>query len=66
MFIFDGGVLSAVEAGGLRTRDGELAACAFCTPAEAAERLRPYVWQRVQAALRVLRGGGECYVTTRT
>jgi ADP-ribose pyrophosphatase YjhB (NUDIX family) len=66
MFIFDGGVLSAAGAGALRPRDGELAACAFCTAAEAAERLRPYVWRRVQTALRVLQGGRECYVATKT
>jgi 8-oxo-dGTP diphosphatase len=62
MFIFDGGVLSDEQTARMELHDGELAAFAFCTEAEAAERLRPYVWRRVRAALEGLRTGQAMYL----
>jgi ADP-ribose pyrophosphatase YjhB (NUDIX family) len=61
-FVFDGGVLSTAQAGGLRSSDPELAAVRFYSPEEACRLLRPYVWRRVQAALQVLKGGGIRYL----
>lgn len=54
MFIFDAGTLTADQVAGLRLADSELAAYEFCTPAQAQLRLRPYVWLRVNAALKAL------------
>jgi 8-oxo-dGTP diphosphatase len=51
MFIFDAGTLTAEQITGLRLTDSELAAYDFCTPEQAQQRLRPYVWLRVSAAL---------------
>jgi len=51
MFIFDGGTLDGTQIAALKLGDDELADCRFCTEEEAAARLRPYVWRRVQAAL---------------
>jgi 8-oxo-dGTP diphosphatase len=62
MFLFDGGTLTAPEISRLRLLDDELTAYQFCTEAEAAHLLRPYVWRRVQAALRALRTGHVCYL----
>jgi 8-oxo-dGTP diphosphatase len=55
VFIFDGGVLGSAEIGNLSLVDEELAAFEFCTHDEAVERLRPYVWRRVEMALAALR-----------
>jgi 8-oxo-dGTP diphosphatase len=54
MFIFDAGTLTAEQIARLRLADSELAAYEFCTPQQAQQRLRPYVWQRVHAALEAL------------
>jgi 8-oxo-dGTP pyrophosphatase MutT (NUDIX family)/transcriptional regulator with XRE-family HTH domain len=62
MFIFDGGVLSEEEIGGLNLLDGELRAFRFCTEEEASKLLRHYVWRRVQTALKALRTGRARYV----
>jgi len=56
-FIFDGGELSDVHVAGLKLRDNELAALEFCTADQAQQRLRPYVWRRVAAALESLKTG---------
>jgi hypothetical protein len=53
-FIFDGGVLSQEAASNLRLVDDELRAFEFCDEGQAKERLRPYVWRRVSAALDAL------------
>jgi 8-oxo-dGTP diphosphatase len=54
MFIFDTGTLTAEQIAGLRLTDSELAAYEFCTPEQAQQRLRSYVWLRVSAALEAL------------
>ncbi|MGH8604436.1 MAG: NUDIX domain-containing protein [Gammaproteobacteria bacterium] len=51
MFIFDAGILTADQIARLRLADSELVAYEFCAPEQARQRLRPYVWQRVHAAL---------------
>ena len=61
-FLFDGGELSHDQISELRLIDNELAAFEFCTAEQAQERLRPYVWRRVQAALEVLETGGTRYL----
>ncbi len=62
-FIFDGGVLTASQAAVLAPADNELGAVEFCAPATARERLRPYVWRRVGAALDSLSAGAPVYLT---
>ena len=61
-FIFDGGVLSSLEIGGLRLADHELRDFEFCDADQAAKRLRPYVWRRVRAALDALTTGRTAYL----
>lgn len=51
MFIFDAGALTEDQVADLRLADSELAAFAFCTAEQAQDRLRPYVWSRVNAAI---------------
>ncbi|WP_216895668.1 NUDIX domain-containing protein [Nocardia alni] len=51
MFIFDAGILDTQQVNTLRITDHELDAFEFCTTEQARERLRPYVWSRVDAAL---------------
>jgi 8-oxo-dGTP diphosphatase len=53
-FIFDGGVLTTAEIAALRLRDDELRAYEFIDHHAAEERLRPYVYRRVTAALQAL------------
>lgn len=55
-FIFDGGVIPADEAKRLAPADHELGAVEFCSAEVAQERLRPYVWRRLAAALGALAG----------
>lgn len=57
VFVFDGGELTETQVAQLRLDDDELAAFEFCTPRQARERLRPYVWRRLAAALDVLGTG---------
>lgn len=45
----------------LRITDDELAAFRFCARDEAAELLRPYVWQRAESALDALSTGRARY-----
>ena len=61
-FIFDGGVLDRDQITGLKLLDGELTSLEFCTPDQAATRLRPYVWRRVSAALDALTSGWTPYL----
>lgn len=62
MFVFDCGVLTASDAAILRPRDDELGDWQFCTAEDAAARLRPYVWRRLQAALMALETGSSQYL----
>ncbi|WP_205629615.1 NUDIX domain-containing protein [Jiangella muralis] len=61
-FIFDGGQLDDEGIDALTPRDEELGGFEFCSEAQAAERLRPYVWRRVSEALQALRSGQACYL----
>jgi len=56
-FVFDGGELGEGQIAGLKLIDDELAAFEFCTPEQAQQRLRPYVWRRVAVALDALTTG---------
>lgn len=61
-FIFDGGKLADEQIATIKLSDGELSAFEFCTPEQAQERLRPYVWRRVAAALDALKTGHVQYL----
>jgi 8-oxo-dGTP pyrophosphatase MutT (NUDIX family) len=61
-FIFDGGELNDQQIAGLKLHDDELAAFQFCSKDQAAQRLRPYVWYRVAAALEALCTGQVQYL----
>ena len=61
-FIFDGGELSDERIAGVRLIDDELTAFEFCTPEQARQRLRPYVWRRVASALDALGTGRVQYL----
>lgn len=65
-FVFDGGVLDDVRRSAIQLLDGELAAAEFCTVAQAQERLRPYVWARVAAALDALKTRRPTYLQSRS
>ncbi|MGZ0147949.1 NUDIX domain-containing protein [Kribbella sp. WER1] len=62
MFVFDGGALSASEVENIHLRDGELKKYTFGTESQAQERLRPYVWRRLEAALRAFEAGSVAYL----
>ena len=61
-FIFDGGELNDDEAAALKPHDQELARCQFVPPEQAGDRLRPYVYHRLQHALAALRDGRTRYL----
>jgi 8-oxo-dGTP pyrophosphatase MutT (NUDIX family) len=61
-FIFDGGILGSEAISSLRLVDDELRAFEFCDEKRAIERLRPYVWRRVSAALDALETGLASYL----
>jgi 8-oxo-dGTP diphosphatase len=61
VFVFDGGTLTAASIDTLEITDDELSGFRFCSRVEAAELLRPYVWQRTQNALDALRTGRAQY-----
>jgi ADP-ribose pyrophosphatase YjhB (NUDIX family) len=61
-FIFDGGELSDHEAAALKPHDQELAHCQFFSPDQVCDRLRPYVYKRLQHALAALRDGRTRYL----
>lgn len=54
VFIFDGGVLTSAQQAAIQLSDDELAAYHFHRREEASDLLRPYAWQRVQAALNAI------------
>jgi 8-oxo-dGTP diphosphatase len=62
VFVFDGGTLPADAIAALEVRDDELSAFRFCPHDEAAQLLRPYVWQRAATALAARRAGGARYL----
>ncbi|WP_405164149.1 NUDIX hydrolase [Nocardia sp. NBC_01499] len=51
MFIFDAGELTDRQVAALQIADDELDSFEFVAPEQARARLRPYVWDRVRAAL---------------
>lgn len=55
VFVFDGGILPEARIDSLELTDDELSAFRFCTADEAAELLRPYVWDRIATALAALK-----------
>ncbi|MEV8509808.1 NUDIX hydrolase [Actinoplanes sp. NPDC051475] len=61
-FLFDGGELTDDQVAELEIADDELSAFEFCTPQQAEQRLRPYVWRRVAVALDVLETGRVQYL----
>lgn len=52
VFVFDGGVLSAEQQAEIALQDGELTAFQFVEASEASTMLRPYMWRRVEAAVK--------------
>lgn len=62
MFIFDGGIIGDDRLARINFADGEINAVARCTMHEAKKRLRPYVWQRVNAAFHALETGSAIYL----
>lgn len=61
-FVFDGGQLSEEQVASLALSDDELSAFEFCTTEQAQQRLRPYVWRRVGAALNASNNDGLRYL----
>lgn len=57
VFVFDGATLTTKLVAGLRTVDPELARLEFVPLAEAAARMRPDVWDRLQRAHTALGAG---------
>ncbi|QIS23688.1 NUDIX domain-containing protein [Nocardia terpenica] len=57
MLIFDAGQLTADQIDQLDPNPDELGAFEFCTLGQAEQRLRPYVWSRVEAALHARESG---------
>ncbi|GAA3256816.1 NUDIX domain-containing protein [Dactylosporangium siamense] len=62
MFLFDGGVLPAVTEREIRLPADELRSWAWCTAAEAHERLSPLLARRTAAALRAAVDGVTAYL----
>jgi ADP-ribose pyrophosphatase YjhB (NUDIX family) len=62
MLIFDGGVLAAQETSAIRVPADELRGWAWCTEAEAGERLLPLLARRLAAAMRARVEGGCAYL----
>lgn len=57
VFVFDAGTVTADQAAVIRPVDAELAGAEFVSPAEAADRLRPDMADRLARALRALEAG---------
>jgi len=53
-FIFDAGTVTTADLVRVQLADGELSAFEFCTPGQAEQRLRPYVYRRLAVALHAL------------
>nr|WP_092545435.1 NUDIX hydrolase [Actinoplanes derwentensis]GID82390.1 hypothetical protein Ade03nite_13140 [Actinoplanes derwentensis] len=62
MLIFEGGLLSSAAAERITLPADELRSWAWCTPAEATERLIPLLARRVTAALRASADGTSVYL----
>ncbi|WP_330233044.1 NUDIX hydrolase [Nocardia sp. NBC_00508] len=62
MMIFDGGVLTATQLSNLRLVDGELDEFGFVDLQHAQQVLRPYVWRRLDAAVRARTTGATAYL----
>jgi len=62
VFVFDGGTLVPAAITALQLGDDELSDFQFCPPSEAAALLRPYVWQRAEAALGAQTAGRARYL----
>ena len=61
-FIFDGGQLGTDAISSLHLPGDELGAYELCDHSQAEQRLRPYVWRRVAAALEALPTGQAAYL----
>jgi 8-oxo-dGTP diphosphatase len=61
-FVFDGGTLSESQISSIAVHDEELSSFEFCTVDQAAQRLRPYVWRRLEAALTAMSSGQVAYL----
>lgn len=61
VFVFDGGILAPGRISALRITDDELSGFRFCSPDEATDLLRPYIWQRAANALKALQTGQAQY-----
>jgi 8-oxo-dGTP diphosphatase len=62
VFVFDGGTLSPEAVAALRLSDDELSDFCFRPRDQAAALLRPYVWERAEAALAALKSGRVRYL----
>ena len=62
MLIFDGGVLGEETAARIRVPAEELRGWAWCTPAQAEERLLPLLARRIGAAVRAQEDGTTVYL----
>jgi 8-oxo-dGTP pyrophosphatase MutT (NUDIX family) len=62
VFVFDGGVLSADEIAAVRLPADELRGLAWCTPAEAADRLVPVLARRLASACAARSAGEVAYL----
>lgn len=61
-FVFDAGVLDSPGLSRVELIDGELSAYELCTPGQAEQRLRPYVYRRLTTALHALETGQPRYL----
>ena len=57
MFVFDGGVLDETDAVGMVFPDAEIVSAGFYTPAEAREKVKPLLADRLAAALEAVDQG---------
>lgn len=62
MFIFDAGTLTTQQTSTLRLTDGELTAYKFFTRTQVKQRLKPYMWRRLDAALQALQTHSTIYL----
>lgn len=62
MFIFDGGQLDHGEISRLEPDHRELKRYAFLSLDDAQRRLRPYVWLRLEVALKAIGSGTVAYL----
>jgi 8-oxo-dGTP diphosphatase len=63
--VFDSGSLTNEQISEIQFRDKELSDYRFCDRSEAAARLRPYVWQRIAAALKAKESRRALYLVDR-